>query len=404
MGKFRAYDPGQAWLLPPSVEDVLGANHLCFFVHGIVERLDLKTIEDSYGEEGQPGYDPRLLLKLWIYAYCLGVTSSRRLEQRTREDLGFRFLAGGAMPDFWTLNAFRRRHGRALNDVITQVVEWARGQGWARLGHVAVDSTRIAANASKQRIATEEKLRAERAAIRKQIRQWQKQCNVESAQEAGGTQMETDAWQRRLEQIPAQLKKLRKQGLKKMSETDPDSRFLRTRSGFELGYTADVAVSEDHIIVAQRVTHNPTDNQSLEEMVEQVEQRCGETPRRVSADSGFYKTEQIEAVMARGADVYVPDSNMAQELNGGPSANQTGGCIRNPGELVRLMRDKLRSPEGRAIYQKRAALVEPVFGTIKEQRQGRKFRLRGLANVSIEFCLMTLAYNLTRLHHLHLAN
>jgi transposase len=402
MGKFRAYDPGQAWLLPPSVGDVLGPGHLSFFVHEIVERLDLSAIEDSYSEEGQPGYHPRLLLKLWLYAYCLGITSSRRLEQRTREDLGFRFLAGGSTPDYWTLNAFRRRHAKALNDLFTQVLEWAREQGWGRLGHVAIDSTRIAASASRERIVTEEKLRSQRAAIRRRIRQWQKQCNEESAQEAGGTQTETDSWRGKLEQIPRQLKQLRKSGLKKQSVTDPDSRFLRTRAGFELGYTADIAVSEDHLIVAQRITQNPTDTKSLDAMVEQVEQRCGETPRQVSADSGFYRNEEIQAVMARGADVYVPDSNMAQELNGGRSADETAGCIVHYGAEVSQMRTKLRSAQGRAIYRKRAGLVEPVFGTLKEQRQGRKFRLRGMKNVAVEFCFMALAYNLTRLHHLSL--
>jgi transposase len=400
MAKFRSYDPGQAWLLPPNVRDVLGEEHLSFFVHEVVERLNLQAIEDSYSEEGQPGYHPRLMLKLWLYAYCLGITSSRRLEQRTREDLGFRYLAAEATPDFWTLNTFRRRHGKALNDVFTQVVEFAREQGLGRLGHVAIDSTRIAASASRERTLTEEKLRSRRAAVRRQIRRWQKQCNEESAQEAGGTQVETNAWRQKLEQIPRQLKQLRKSGLKKLSETDPDSRFLRTRSGFELGYTADIAVSEDHLVVAQRITQNPTDTRSLDDMVEQVEQRCGETPRQVSADSGFYRNEEIQAVTERGTDVYVPDSNMAQELNGGPSADRTAGCIAHYGELVSRMRAKLRTPEGRAIYQKRKGLVEPVFGTIKEQRQGRRFRLRGLKNVAVEFCLMTLAYNLTRLHQL----
>jgi transposase len=402
MGKFRTYDPEQAWLLPPSVGEVLGADHLSFFVHEIVERLDLRVIEDSYSDEGQPGYHPRLLLKLWLYAYCLGITSSRRLEQRTREDLGFRFLAGGSTPDYWALNAFRRRHAKAMNDLFTQVLEWAREQGWGRLGHVAVDSTRIAANASRDRIVTEEKLRSRRAALRRQIRQWQKQCNQESAQEAGGTQTETDTWRQKLEQIPRQLKRLRKAGLKKQSVTDPDSRFLRTRTGFELGYTADIAVSEDHLIVGQRITQNPTDTRSLEAMVEQVEQRCGETPQQVSADSGFYRNEEIEALKARGVDAYVPDSNLAQELNGGRSADQTAGCIVHYGAEVSQMRAKLRSEEGRAIYRKRAGLVEPVFGTLKEQRHGRRFRLRGLENVAVEFCLMALAYNLSRMHRLRL--
>lgn len=402
MGKFRSYDPGQAWLLPPSVRDVLGADHLSFFVHEIVERLDLRAIEDSYSDEGQPGYHPRLLLKLWLYAYGLGITSSRRLEQRTREDLGFRFLAGGSTPDYWTLNAFRRRHAKALNDLFTQVLEFAREQGWGRLGQVAVDSTRIAANASRDRIVSEEKLRSRRAAIRRRIRQWQKQCNEESAQEAAGTQTETETWRQKLEQIPRQLKRLRKAGLKKQSVTDPDSRFLRTRAGFELGYTADIAVSEDHLIVGQRITQNPTDTRSLEAMVEQVEQRCRETPRQVSADSGFYRNEEIEAVTARGVDVYVPDSNLAQELNGGRSADETAGCIVHYGAQISQMRAKLRSAEGRAIYRKRAGLVEPVFGTLKEQRHGRRFRLRGLEKVAVEFCLMALAYNLSRMHRLRL--
>lgn len=402
MGKFRTYEPAQAWLLPPSVGDVLGTEHLCFFVHEVVERLDLGSIESSYSDEGQPGYHPRLLLKLWLYSYCLGVTSSRRLEQRTKEDLGFRFLAGGAQPDFWTLNAFRRRHGMALNDIFTQVLEWAREQGWGRLGHVAVDSTRIAASASRDRVVTTEQLRNRRALLRRQIRRWQKQCNEESTQEMAGTQTQGADWRRQLEQIPAQLRQLRKSGQKKLSVTDPDSRFLRTRTGFELGYTADIAVSEDHLVVAQRITQNPTDTRSLDEVVEQVEQRCGETPERVSADSGFYRNEEIEAVMARGAQVYVPDSNLAQELNGGPAAEVTRGCITRYGALVSGMRDKLRSEAGRAVYDKRKALVEPVFGTLKEQRQGRRFRLRGLDKVGIEFCLMTLAYNLTRLYHLTL--
>jgi transposase len=403
MAKFRAYEPEQAWLLPPSVGDVLGEGHLTFFVHEIVKRLDLRAIENSYSEEGQPGYDPRLLLKLWLYAYCLGMTSSRRLEQRTKEDLGFRFLAGGQTPDYWTLNAFRRRHGRALNDIFTQVLEWAREQGWARLGHVAIDSTRIAASASRDRVVTEAQLRGRRAALRRQTRAWQKRCNEESAGEAAGTQVEDSGWREQLEKIPPQLKQLRKSGQKKLSLTDPDSRFLRTRMGFELGYTADIAVSEDHLVVAQRVTQNAQDSKSLDALVEQVEQHCGETPDRVSADSGFYRNEEVEAVTARGVDVYVPDSTLAQELNGGRAAEQARGCIQHYGEVVSAMRDKLRSDEGRAVYEKRKTLVEPVFGTLKEQRQGRRFRLRCLDKVSIEFCLMTLAYNLTRLHHLSLA-
>jgi len=123
MPNFLDYNPEQAYLLPPSVRDVLREDHLCFFVHRAVEKLDLREFEADYSEEGHPAYHPALLLKVWLYAYALGVTSSRRLEQRIREDLAFRYLAGGAQPDFWALNEFRKRHRQALNNVFTQVVE-----------------------------------------------------------------------------------------------------------------------------------------------------------------------------------------------------------------------------------------------------------------------------------------
>src|SRR2546425_3375028 len=155
MPKFLDYNPEQVYLLPPSVRDVLGENHVCFFLH----------------------------------AYALGITSARRLEQRVREDLAFRYLAAGAAPDFWTLNDFRRRHGRALNDLFTQVVELARSLGMGRLGHVAIDSTRVAANASPNRVETIDALRAERARIRRQIRRWQRQCDSDDPHEAAGQQL-----------------------------------------------------------------------------------------------------------------------------------------------------------------------------------------------------------------------
>ena len=148
MANFLEYNPEQAYLLPPTVREVLGEGHLCFFVHGAVEKLDLQELEAGYSDEGHPAYHPALLLKVWLYAYALGMTSSRRLEQRIREDLAFRYLAGGAQPDFWALNEFRKRHRRAMNDIFTQVVELARSLGLGQLGHVAIDSKRIAAKAA----------------------------------------------------------------------------------------------------------------------------------------------------------------------------------------------------------------------------------------------------------------
>ena len=190
--KFLPYNPEQAYLLPPRVADVLGKEHLCFFLRRVVDRLDLNSFEEAYEDEGRPAYAPELLVAVWLYAYALGVTSSRRLEQRVREDLAFRYLAAGATPDFWTLNQFRRQHGRALNDLFTQVVELARAAGLGRLGHVAIDSTRVAANASPNRVETKERLRAERARIRRRIRRWQQACNADDPNEASGLELKKE--------------------------------------------------------------------------------------------------------------------------------------------------------------------------------------------------------------------
>lgn len=278
MPNFYDYNPEQAYLLPPSVREVLGEEHLCFFVHRVVEKLDLREFEQGYSDEGHPAYHPSLLLKVWLYAYTLGVTSSRRLEQRVREDLAFRYLAGGAQPDFGALNEFRKRHGRALNDVFTQVVELARSLGMGQLGHVAIDSRRIAANAAPDSVETIEKLRAERAKIRKKIRGWQQQCAAEDPNEGAGVQVGREALEkleRQLAEIPARMERLKKAGVKKLSKTDADSRFRWDRRGFTLGYAATVAVSEDHLILAQQVSQEIVDNGLLTPLVEAVERQCG---------------------------------------------------------------------------------------------------------------------------------
>jgi len=362
-----------------------------------VERLDLSAFEQEYSEEGHPAYHPALLLKVWLYAYALGVTSSRRLEQRVREDLAFRYLAGGAQPDFWALNDFRRRHRRALNDLFTQVVELARSVGMGKLGQVAIDSTRIAANASPHRIETEKALRTERAKIRRQIRRWQQQCDVSDPDEAPGQRLapqQVAALEQRRAEIPRQLEKLHKAGLRRASQTDPDSRFLRERKGFTLGYTATLAVSEDHLIVEQRLTQSPTDNDLLVPVVQAVEQRCGEQPARALADAGFFSVENLKAMAERQIDAYVPDSHLSRELNRGVRVRGRAAA-RQP--IHRQMRRKLRAPAGRAIYQRRREIVEPVIGVLKEQRGMRRFRCRGLWKVAVELALVAMAFNLTGL-------
>jgi transposase len=392
MSRFFAYAPGQVYLLPPNVADVLGNEHLCFFVHRAVEQFNLRQFEQAYAREGRLGYPPSMMLKVWLYAFALGVNSTRRLERRIQEDLAFRYLAGGLQPDHKTLSEFLRRHRRAINDVFPQVVQLARRAGLGKLGHVAIDSTRVRASASRHRMM-EVADRQQWAQDRRLVRSFQQKAATQDPEEDGGVRL-TPAQQQSVAQqaIPA----LPKKGRQQLSTTDPDSRFLRTAEGWTLGYTADLAVSDDHLIVAARVTQNATDNASLVPMVEEVEQRCGERPQKVTGDSGFFSGAALHEMNRRGIDLYVPDNNLRHEMQSGERAHGIGRCtIRDPQHLQ--LREKLRSPQGRKMYQRRQAVVEPVFGILKEQRGMRKFRRRGLAAVTTEWLMAAIAYNLTRM-------
>jgi transposase len=392
MSRYKSYSPEQAYLLPPSVEDELSSGHLCFFLRRVVERLDLSGFDQAYAAEGGLLYAPDLMLSVWLYAYATGITSARQLERRLVEDLPLRYLAAGARVDNWALSAFRRRHQRALNDCFTQVLEMARTLGMGKLGRVAIDSTRIKASACRDKLDTEQQLRDLRAGLRRQVRRWQQMVDRDDA-DSGGLDVAIEQLESKLAELPQRLERLHKSGLKKLSRTDPDARFLRTRGGFDLGYTGEIAVSDDHLIVAQRVTQNAADNASLLPMVEQTVERCGSPPGQVLADSGFFSIQNLEQMEAQSLDAYVPDSNLARSLNLGVRCRGKACALAH-----RRMRRKLQTDDGRFAYGRRKAIVEPVFGVLKQQRGLRQFRTRGLGKVNNEFTLATLAYNLTRMH------
>jgi transposase len=392
MSRFYAYTPEQGYLLPPNVADELGEDHLCFFVRRVVRQLDLSVFRESYSLEGGMLYAPELMLGVWLYAYATGMTSARRLSQRLGEDLALRFLAGGARVDNWALSAFRRRHARALNNAFTQILEMARSLGLGKLGRVAIDSTRIKANASPDGMDTEQTLRNMRAKLRRNVRRWQQACDKDDT-EPGGLRVAIEDAERKLAELPQRLERLRKSGQAKLSRTDADARFLRRRRGFELGYTGEIAMSEDHLIVAQRVTQESTDNESLSPMVEQIKLECGSPPEEVLADSGYFSIKNLEWLEQQEINACLPDSNMARSLNLGKRCKGRARAAAH-----RRMRQKLRSSSGRQAYAQRKTLVEPGFGVLKEQRGMRQFRTRGKEKVANEFTLANIAYNLTRMY------
>jgi transposase len=393
MPNYQPYSPDQAELLPAHVKDVLGADHLCFLVHEVVESCDLSAFEK--GEEdagGQRPYDPRMMLKIWLYGFSVNVRTTRKLEQRVREDLGFRYLAGGAAPDHKTLSEFHRRHCEAIAKMFTEVLLFWRRAGLARLGTVAIDSTRVKAQASRDRVLRQDRLEQE---LRQKVERWQRELEDDPDRDPG-----TRVGQEQIEQVRQQLKQLRQSGESKLSIIDPEARFLRERGGrFVLGYTAEVAVSEDHFIVAQRVTQNKSDNEAWVPMVDEVERQCGARPQRVLADCGFFSNQNLREMEERGIEAYLPDPNMARELSTGEIARGVGRmAVSNP--HLRGSRQRLRSARGRVWYKKRKGMVEPVIGILKEQRGMRQFQRRGLLKVALEWTLAAIAHNLIRYHNL----
>ncbi len=387
MPTFQPYQPEQAELLPAHVRDVLGSDHLCFLLHEVVESWDLQEFVAAYSEAGgQSPYDPRLMLKVWLYAFALNVRTTRKLEQRVQEDLGFRFLAGGAAPDHKTLSEFHRRHAAAIRQLFTQVLRLLRASGLAQVGTVAIDSTRLKANASRQRVLRE-------ADLEGKVVEWQKHLD-DDPDRTPGTRVGSEELQR----VREQLQRVRASGETRLSQTDPEARFVRDGHGhFQLGYTAEIAVSQDHFIVTQRVTQAKHDHHALLPLVDAVTATCQQAPGCVLADAAFSSQANLQALETRGIEAYIPDSNLSSEMKGNVSADQ-----RRPLCDSRLlaMRHKLRTPAGRQQYHRRQGLVEPVFAILKEHRGLRQFQRRGLAKVTVEFALAALAYNLTRWHRL----
>lgn len=386
MPNYFAYSPEQAELLPRHVRDELPAGHLCFLIHEMVEALDLSRWDEAYSGEGQKAYNPRMMLKLWLYGFAVNVRSSRKLERRIQEDLGFRFLAGGLRPDHKTLSEFLRRQAEGVEQLFTQVLGWARRAGMVKLGRVAIDSTRIKAQASPDRL---------RRYDQRQVRQWRQQMEQDDPDQEPGLEVEGETAQRLRQEMAGEEEPERRP---KASLTDPDARFLRQRGGkFCLGYSGEIAVSQDHFIVAVRVTQQAADNHSLVPLLAEVERQCRERPQQVLADSGFYSRDNLDVMEEQGLEGYVPDSNLARELNLGHAGKERWSPQHR---ATQRMRQKLRTPEGRKIYLQRKTMVEPVIGSLKEQRGMRQFLRVGLAAVSTELLLAAISYNVTRCHRL----
>ena len=436
MGKgYRAYLPNQDFLLPPSLREWLPENHLVYFVSDVVENLDLSAMDAVYGDEqrGQPPYDPGMMTKLLIYGYCIGLFSSRRIQQRLHEDIAFRVLAAGNAPNFRTISDFRKIHLATLEGLFEQVLKIALEAGAMKLGRVALDGTKVKANASKHKAMSYDRMKEKERQIRAEVKELLAEAEAADAaeDEQYGADQQGEELPAELQRRESRLKKIRqaKRALEdrvqqkaeaegKSTEevkqakpaakdqynfTDPESRIMMGRDGFVQGYNAQAAVEPAlQLIVGQSVTPAANDKEQVVPMVEVIEQQSGQRPTELLADSGYCSEKNLEHLESAGKSGQPIKSYVAtgKQKHGEHRQPCPRGPLPKNATRVERMKRKLQTKAGRVVYAARKTIVEPVFGQIKQARGFRQFLLRGLVKVRGEWALVCLTHNILKLYRL----
>jgi transposase len=452
MGKrFKSCDLNQAYLLPPSLQDWLPEGHLARLVAEVVEALDLATIYAKYEEgdgRGLAAYDPRMMVRVLIYGYCRGVASSRRIERATYEDVAFRYLAADQHPDHDTIAAFRQEQLTPLAQLFVQVLKLCQRAGLVKLGHVALDGTKIKANASKHKAMSYERMEKAEKELAAEVQALLAEAARVDAEEDGKgkrgdelpkelarresrlkkireakaalEQEAKEAAEKKQAEVEAQLQEREKQERERGGKfggrppqapdpqeakpepqaqrnfTDPESRIMKdgATKEFVQAYNAQAAVdSQAQVIVGAAVTQEANDKQQLVPMLKQVKAQMGRAPRQATADNGYFSEANVTDAQLQEIDLFVAPGR--QKHSEKPPA--TTGPPPSGASVVEQMRHKLRTAEGQVVYKLRKAVVEPVFGQIKEARGFRRFLLRGLGKVQAEGQMICATHNLLKL-------
>ena len=424
---YRPYVPEQDLLLPPSLRDWLPEDHLAFFVGDLIDHLDLSTITAVYEEEerGYPPYHPVMLTKVLVYAYCVGVFSSRKIQRRLIEDIAFRVLAAGNEPDFRTIADFRKRHLSALQGFFEQVLRVARDLGTLRVGRIALDGTKMKANASKHKAMSFGRMKDKQRQLRDEVTQLLAQAEATDAAEDAeyGADVRGDELPAELQRRESRLTRIREavRALKGRAKedaaaagqpsdsakpdpkaqynfTDPESRIMKGPDGFVQAYNAQIAVNEDQLIIGQAVTQETNDKKQLIPMITIIEEQSGDTPTQLLADAGYCSDANLAAIADMPIDPYISTRKQTH----GERPGRPGPCPRGPlpqtATRVDRMSRKLHTKAGAAVYAARKAIVEPVIGQIKQARGFRQFLLRGLEKVQGEWSLVCTTHNILKLY------
>lgn len=417
---YRPYEPDQILLLPPSVKDWLPTGHLAHFISELVEEsLDLKAITKVYEREerGYPPYHPVMMTKVLLYAYCMGLPSSRKIGKCLMEDVGFRMLAANNTPNFRTIADFRKEHLAALDGLFLQVLKLCQKAGMVKLGHVALDGTKMKANASKHKAMSYDRMKKDEARLAAEVKEFLRQAEETDAREDAeyGHDKRGDELPAELAFREGRLNKIReaKEALEREAReagaaepkdkaqrnfTDPESRIMPSSSekgSFLQGYNCQAAVDDKHqVIVACDTTQQTNDSRQAKPMLEQVKKNTGKVPDKVSMDAGYASEDNIIDVEAMGTEAFIATS---RKKHGTAVPAAPRGRIPNKLSVLDRMRRRLLTKKGRAIYAKRKEIVEPVFGQTKRCRGFRQFLLRGLKKVKGEWSLICTTHNLLKL-------
>jgi len=444
----------QSLLMPPSLHEWLPENHLARFVADLVKNLDLSAFYAAYEADGrgQAAYHPVMMVRLLVYGYCIGVTSSRQIEKRTYEDVAFRYLSADEHPDHSVISEFRKRHLRALAGLFVQALRLCQKAGLVKLGHVAVDGTKVQANASKHKAMSYGRMTEAEERLEKEVEELLKRAEAtDAAEDEREQQGQTDKLPDELARRESRLKKIQEakaaleaEARQKAEEekaaaeakiaarrqqeeetgkkmggrppqvpdpekavpedkaqrnfTDMDSRIMPDgahKGSFVQAYNAQIVVdAAAQIIVAADITQEANDKQQLAPMLEQAEQNMGAKPAAASADTGYSSTAQITDKRVEGINLHVAQE---RQKHGASPESGTKTELAEDATALQQMRQKLQSEAGRALYKMRKAIVEPVFGQIKECRGFRRFSFRGLEKVRAEWKFVCLTHNFLKL-------
>lgn len=431
---YRPYEPQQEMLLPASLQDWLPKGHLAYFIGDTVDALNLKAFYARYeggGARNQP-FHPAMMVKVLVYGYATGVFSSRKIERRLHEDLAFRMLGAGNFPKHRTIRDFRALHLKELSDLFVQVVKLAQEMGLVKLGTVAIDGTKIKANASRHKAMSYERMQQAEGELKAQIEALLERAKSTDAAEADEPEVDIPAEiQRREDRLKAitearqrieqrqrdadiergrspddECKPRDDEGKPKGGRykrefgvpepkaqdnfTDPDSRIMkRAGGGFDASYNAQTVVDEQvKIIVAAELSNSAADVGQLVPMLQAVKANTGKAPEQALADAGYRSEDNFQALAGSGTELVVA---MGRE---GKRCAEVD-AQKNPHTAA--MAAKLQTEAGKAAYRKRKWIAEPPNGWIKSVLGFRQFSLRGLHRVQAEFKLVCLALNLRRM-------